>query len=694
MAKYEKQWLEEKITVNIGEMAKQAEGSVFCTFGNTDFLVTVTTKKNNGERDFFPLVINFEEKYYSMGKIPGNFGRREAKPSDWATLKARMIDRPIRPLFPKEFNDEVQIVITLLGYDKDFEIDMLSIFASSIALRLAKLPLEQLVSGIIIGKKDGKIILNPNLEERENLDCELKAAGTSEALNMIEFEGNEISEEEVLEMLDIAHEEIKKLNTMQEEVLSDLDVTYEEFIPSVNQEYEEIKRKVTNEINLYNEIYDMYKLIQDRHERNIKKEELTRRVNEFVQNNDVEDENVDKYSNNIIEEFVSEVFIDLITKEKYRVDGRGLDEIRQLDSRVNLIKQAHGSALFTRGETQSLAITTLGIKNDEQLLDGLEDENNKSFMLHYNFPPYSVGETGRMGTPGRREIGHGNLAEKALKRMIPNQEEFPYTIRLVSEILESNGSSSQASICAGTMSLLAAGVPIKKPVAGIAMGLIKKEEDFAILTDIAGLEDHLGDMDFKVAGTSDGITAIQMDIKIKGISRDIFKECLAKAKKGRLTLLEHINSTIDKPLPLSCNTPKIEKIKILKDQIKTVIGRGGETINKIIEETDVKIDIDEEGVVLIYSQNQENAQKAKNIILDLTKILEVNDQFDGVITRIESYGMFVKLTSKHDGLLHVSDLNLNKEEKIEDKYKLNQNLKVKVKSIDEKGRIKVALNES
>ncbi len=671
------------VNFNIGLMAKQASGSVFVKYGGTDFLVSVVKKELKEEKGFFPLIINYEEKMYSLGKIPANYLRREAKPSDNATINARVIDRCLRPLFAEGYNNEVQIVITVLSYDKDFEPEMMAISAASIACFIAELPLENLVSGLSVIKNDGKLKVNPTLEERLNADFELKAAGTDDALNMIEFKGKETSEEEVLEALEFAHLKIKDLNKFQNEILKELDVSKVDFIAP--KKFEE---------SLYNQVFQKYeksilevlknnKIRKDRNEKlNIIKEEI---FAEFL------DEENEKELGFIFDKIYKDLFIKLIVENKYRLDGRNTNQIRPLSSHVDILSKVHGSSLFTRGETQALAVCTLGVKSDEQVLDALEDIDSQRFILHYNFPPYSVGEVGRMGAPGRREIGHGNLAHKALENMIPSYDDFPYTIRMVSEILESNGSSSQATICASTMALMAAGVPLKKPVAGIAMGLIKQGEDFTILSDIAGLEDHLGDMDFKVAGTYDGITAIQMDIKIKGINYDIFKQCLYQAKEGKNHILDHMMSTIDKPRKtVNENAPQVKVIKIKKEQIKDVIGKGGETINKIIEKTDVKIDIDEDGVVSVYAKNKDSIDEAVAIIEKLTKTYEKGQKFSAKVIRIEKYGAFVSFDDT-EALLHISDMDEKRVEKVEDKVNLGDIIDIEIKDVDDKKRIKVKL---
>ncbi len=683
MNKFNTKFENKDLNFNIGLMAKQADGSVFVNYGGTDFLVSVVKKELKEDKGFFPLIINYEEKMYSLGKIPANYLRREAKPSDNATINARVIDRCLRPLFAEGYNHEVQIVITVLSYDRDFEPEMMAISAASVASFIAELPLENVVSGVSVIKKEGKLIVNPTLEERLSSDFELKAAGTDEALNMIEFKGKETSEEEVLEALEFAHLKIKNLNKFQNSILDQLDVKKVDFLAPEKYEddlYKKVKEKYENDI------LEVLKSNQVRKERN---EKLNDKKEEIFE--DFLNEENEKELGFIFDKIYKDLFIKLIVENKYRLDGRDTKQVRPLSSHVDVLSKVHGSSLFTRGETQALAVCTLGVKSDEQVLDALEDNDSQRFILHYNFPPYSVGEVGRMGAPGRREIGHGNLAHKALENMIPSYDDFPYTIRMVSEILESNGSSSQATICASTMALMAAGVPLKKPVAGIAMGLIKQGEDFTILSDIAGLEDHLGDMDFKVAGTYDGITAIQMDIKIKGINSDIFKQCLYQAKEGKNHILDHMMTTIDKPREtVNENAPQVKVVQIKKEQIKDVIGKGGETINKIIEKTDVKIDIDEEGVVSVYAKDKNSIDEAISIIEKLTKTYEKGQKFKAKVIRIEKYGAFVSFDDT-EALLHISDMDEKRVEKVEDKVKMDELIEVEIKEVDDKKRIKVKL---
>lgn len=685
MNKFKYKYNDADMEFTFGEMAKQAQGSVFGTYGKTDFLVTLTTRSSSEGTDFFPLTVNFEEKLYAIGKIPGNFQRREAKPSEYGILNSRIIDRALRPLFPKGFHDEVQITITLLGYNKDFDISMLAICAASMIIFEAGLPFEDHVAGTVVGKIGDDIIISPTEEQKLALDCELRVSGTNDALNMIEFKGTEQSEEEVLDLMEAAHNDIREQISWQKEILKTLDKPKVEFLD------------VDIKDNLYNLVRDNYnkRLMEimrnttDRVERGEKFNVLKEKI---IKDNNFDEDEINEV-NSVFSKLVRENFIDLIVRDKYRLDGRRVDEIRPLSSRVNVIQEAHGSALFTRGETQSLSVVTLGVKNDAQILDGLEDQDSKRFMLHYNFPAYSVGEVRRVGPPGRREIGHGNLAEKALAPMLPSYEDFPYVIRDVSEILESNGSSSQATVCAGTLALLAAGVPMKKHVAGIAMGLIQENDEFTILTDIAGLEDHLGNMDFKIAGTRDGITAIQMDIKVNGINREIFTSCFKQAKVGRMELLDHLESIIKEPQPLAPSVMKVEKMTILPVQIKEVIGRGGEVINKIIDATGVKIEIEEDGTVLIYGTDLNAIAEARKRIDRITKIYKVGEEYTGTVRRVEKYGIFVNFDGSQEALVHISDLNLGEGDHIEEKYKIGDKVNIVIKSVDEKKRMKAALYE-
>ncbi len=683
-----------EITIETGELAKQAGGSVLVRYGDTVVLSTATASPNAKDTDFFPLTVSFEEKLYSVGKIPGGFLRREGRPSEHATLTARLIDRPIRPLFAEGFRNEVQVVNTVLSVDQDKSQEMAALLGSSLALCISNIPFDGPVAGVVVGYVDGQYVINPSKEEEEKSLIHLTIAGTKDAINMVEAGAKEVSEEVMLDALMYGHEYIKKLCAFQEDVIAKcgkekMAVTLYEIDPQIREYIDENAKERLKEavsIKLKLERYGTIDAIEA---------EMADHFMNLEGLTDAQKDKAVKQSNEYCTHIVAEEVRRLISVEKIRPDGRKLDEIRPLTSKVDLLPRAHGSALFTRGETQVLSVTTLGPLGDNQIIDDLTDVEEKRFMHQYNFPPYSVGEVGRMGNPGRREIGHGALGERALLQVMPSEEEFPYAIRTVAEVLESNGSSSQASICAGTMSLMAAGVPIKAPVAGIAMGLITYGDHYTILSDIQGMEDHYGDMDFKVAGTKDGITALQMDIKIKGISRDIFKEALAQARDGRFFILENMMAAIDKPRPdVSKYAPKMDMVQIPVDKIREVIGTGGKTINQIIEDCDnVKIDIDDDGKCVIYHQDREMINKAKEIILDIIKEAKVGEIYDAKVIRLEKFGAFVELFRGQDALLHVSKIANKHIDKPEDVLKIGDTIKVKVMEIDDKGRVNVSAKD-
>lgn len=684
---YKLQLENKEIVIELNKYAKQASGACMISYGDTQVLSTCVHKESDGSKDFFPLVVNYEEKLYALGKIPGSFQRREGRPSELATLACRLIDRPIRPLFPDNYKDEIQLINTVMSLGKDYEPEILSIIGSSLCLSLAQdIPFQGPIGAVHVGLIDNNFILNPSVEQREVSELELRVAGTKDAINMVEAKAHELSEQTIIEAIMFAHKFIKEIVSFQETILKELSIQSKEYIYTSSE----------IEISVHNYIKENFSKKIKEALMTIKKQEridlliaVKDEMNDTFNSEDYPEENVSKIINKYFSEVEKNIFRDLIIKDKYRVDGRKLDQIRDLDSQIDILKRAHGSSVFTRGETQAIVSTTLGMKIDSQLLDGFELDNEKRFMLHYNFPPYSVGETGRVGAPGRREIGHGNLAEKALSIVMPTYEQFPYSIRIVSEITESNGSSSQASICGGSLSLMAAGVPIKDQVAGIAMGLIKDDNGYSILTDIQGLEDHLGDMDFKVAGTKNGICAIQMDIKISGITQDILKEALEQALKGRLHILEHMNTVIDKPrTETSKYAPKIETFMIKPEKIRDVIGKNGVVIDKIIEQTDVKIDIEDTGQVSIYSTDKIMIQKAKELIENIVKEYEVGQQYKGLVSRIEKYGAFVKFDKDKEALIHISDLKKERVEKVEDVLKLQDNIDFVIKEVDDKGRIK------
>ena len=684
------------ITVEIGELAKQASSSCLVRYGDTVVLTAVTNKKEPSTGDFFPLMVLYQEKQYSVGKIPGGFIKREGRPTENATLAARLIDRPIRPLFEEGFKNEVQIVNTVLSVDTDNSPEMTALFGSSLALSISDLPFLGPVASVIVGRVNGEFIINPTNEEQEKSDIYLTVAGTKEAINMVESSADEVSEEDMLEALMFGHEAIKELISFEEKIVEEIGKPKKEYeIVKIDEEINSKVRDIIT-VKMINAIQ-----IEEKLARQDKIDELKEEVRETFKELYKDSDNIEKVINQVnevLEAIEYEEIRRLITEEKVRPDGRRVDEIRPLDSQVDILPRTHGSALFTRGQTQVLSVTTLGSIGEYQILDGLSDEEGKRFMHHYNFPQFSVGETGRYGAPGRREIGHGALGEKALARVIPSEEEFPYTIRVVSEVLESNGSSSQASICAGCMSLMAAGVPIKDMVAGIAMGLITKGDKYTILTDIQGAEDHFGDMDFKVAGTKTGICALQMDIKIKGITKQILKEALDQAKKARFEILENMKTAIEEPRKeLSKYAPKIKQIKIKEEKIKDVIGRGGDVITKIIQDASgvvsvndknaVKIDIEDDGRVILYHTDYAVIDKAISLIENVVKEVELGEIYTAKVVKIESFGCFVEVWPGCEGLVHISKLAKERVEKTEDVVKLGDEIVVKFIGTDNKGRL-------
>ena len=688
-----------KLVVEHGELAKQADGSVLVRYNDTVILTAAVVSKNvNLLSDFFPLTVNYQEKLYSVGKIPGGFIKREGRASEAATLAARMIDRPMRPLFPEGFKNEVQIISTVLSVDQDCSPELTAMFASSLAVSVSKIPFNGPIAGVKVGRVDGELVINPTPEQMERSELDLTVAGTKDAINMVESSAKQVSEDIMLEALMFGHDAVKELIAFQEEIVAAIGeekMEYETLVPE-----QEIIDRVKD---LATEKMDKALRIKDKLEKYaaidaVKEEiiELYKSENEDLLKEDELKELLVKVSM-VVSDVEYELFRSIVVKEKQRADGRAMDEIRPLSTDIDLLPRTHGSALFTRGETQALSVTTLGALNEHQIIDGLGMEDQKRFMLHYNFPQFSVGETGRYGAPGRREIGHGALGEKALAQVIPSEEEFPYTIRVVSEILESNGSSSQASICAGCMSLMAAGVPIKAPVAGIAMGLITHGDDYIILTDIQGMEDHLGDMDFKVAGTKDGITALQMDIKISGITKDILKEALAQAKKARLEILDTIAAQIEEPRKeVSKYAPKMVTFMINPNKIKEVIGRGGEMITKIICEASnvtevtnvnaVKVDLEDDGRVIIYHTDKEIIEKTREMIEAVVREVEEGKIYDAKVVKIEDFGCFVQLWPGCEGLVHISQLAHERVEKVEEVVQLGDEIIVKALGPDKKGR--------
>ncbi len=689
-------WGGRPLQIEVGQLAKQANGAVLVRYGDTVVLSAAVASKEAKDTDFFPLTINYEEKMYAAGKIPGGFIKREGRPSTEATLTARLIDRPIRPMFAEGFRNEVQVTNIVMSVETDCSPAMAAMLGSSLALSISDIPFDGPIAGVEVGRVNGEYVLNPTVEQAEQTDIELTVAGTKQAINMVESGAKEVSEEDMLGALLFGFDAIKELVAFQEEI-----------VQAVGKEKMEVTLLQVDEV-LKKEIFDASyatmkaavmteeKLAREDNIEQVKIDIREAYAEKFAGHED--EDHLLKEVKQITEDLEKDVVRELITIDKIRPDGRKLDEIRPLSSEVSLLPRVHGSGLFTRGQTQALSACTLAPLGEHQIIDGLGVEVSKRFIHHYNFPQFSVGSTGRAGSPGRREIGHGALGERALAQVIPSEEEFPYTIRLVAEVLESNGSSSQASICAGTLALMDAGVPIKAPVAGIAMGLVSDGENYTILTDIQGLEDHLGDMDFKVAGTKDGITALQMDIKIQGITEQILTEALTQAKQARMEILEELTSTIAAPREeLSQYAPKIEMIQIEPAKIKDVIGKGGDTINGIIDETGVKIDIDQDGKVSIASADAEMIKKAIKIIEDLTKEVKVGEVYLGKIVRIEKFGAFVNLIKGKDGLVHISQLANDRVNKVEDVVKLGDEILVKVTEIDKQGRVnlsrKAMLNE-
>ena len=688
-----------KFVVETGEIAKQADGAVLVRLNDTVVLSTACCSDDPKEGDFFPLTVGYEEKQYAVGKIPGSFLRREGRPGEHATLTARLIDRPIRPMFSDGFRNEVQIVNTVMSVDQDATPEMTAMLGSSLALGISDIPFDGPIAGVYVGRIDGKFIINPTVEEKAKSDLNLAVAGTEEAINMVEAGADQLSEEVMLDALMFGHEAIKKLCQWQKEIIKE--IGKEKRVIELYQCDPEIEKDVTDRAN------DRLKKaisIFDKLERQDAIDAIENEILDDYDSRKYEDEKTHQkvmhMVNETLENLVAKEVRRLITDEKIRPDGRRVDEIRPLDAQVDLLPRVHGSAMFTRGQTQVISITTLGAKSDAQIIDNLTEEDSRHWMHHYNFPPYSVGEIGRMGTPGRREIGHGALGERALSYVIPSEEEFPYTIRTVAEVCESNGSSSQASICASCMSLMAAGVPIKAMVSGIAMGLISSgpldgKHPYTILTDIQGLEDHFGDMDFKVAGTENGITALQMDIKIKGVTKEVLREALAQAHEARAQIREVMKKAISEPRPdVGKYAPKMDTFMIDVDKIREVIGTGGKVINEIIEKCDnVKIDIEDNGQVTIYHMDRDTINKAKGMIMDIVREAKVGEVFDGEVVRIEDYGAFVHLFGTVDGLCHVSQLGWGYIDRASDVVKMGDVIKVRVTEIDDKGKVKVSHKE-
>ncbi len=694
------------IVVETGWLAKQANAAVLVRFNDTVVLSAVVMGKNVVTQDFFPLQVLYQEKLYSVGKIPGGFIKREGRPTDEATLAARIIDRPLRPMFDENLRNEIQVINTVLSVDQDHSPIMAGLFGSSLALGISEIPFDGPVCGVVVGKIGKEFIINPSVEELENSKLNLTVAGTKQAICMVEAGASECSEKEMLDAIMFGHEAIKQLCEFEESIIKEIgkekvELDKAELDPDLlTQVKEHAYERILDAIQIKDKLESANEV------ENIKEETVGYFTNIYLEEDTLEEKI--KQVNTILYQLEGDAVRSLITEKHIRPDGRKMDEIRHLDAMVDLLPRCHGSAVFTRGQTQSLATTTLGAIGEHQILDGLGIEDTKRFMLHYNFPAFSVGEIGRYGSPGRREIGHGALGERALSYVIPSEEEFPYTIRVVSEILESNGSSSQATICAGCLSLMAAGVPIKAPVAGIAMGLIQNKENpkkYTILTDIQGLEDHMGDMDFKVAGTKDGITALQMDIKIKGVTREILKEALAQAKKARLEILDVMTDCIKEPRKeLSPYAPKIATFMIAPEKIKDVIGRGGEMITKIILEAShvktvndkdaVKVDLEDDGRVIIYHTDDSIIETTKQMILDVVKEVEPDKIYTGKVTKVEDFGCFVELWPNCEGLVHVSQLAHERVNKPSDIVHVGDEILVKSLGYDNRGRLNLSRKEA
>ena len=695
-----------ELVVEHGEVAKQAHGAVLVRYGDTVILsTTVVSNTANLLSDFFPLMVLYNEKLYSVGKIPGGFIKREGRPTDAATLAARMIDRPLRPLFPEDFRNEVQIVNTVLSVDKDNSPELTALFGSSLSVSISKVPFNGPVAAVKVGRVNGEFVINPTVEQAEVSDLDLTVAGTKEAINMVEAGANEVSEDDMLEALMFGHEAIKELIAFEEEIIEAIGVEKMEYdkleiTDSLREEVSDFCReRIDSSLRIKDKI-EKYEAIDK------VKEDLVNKYKELYEDSMKPDEYKELITKVLLifSDIEYEIFRNITVLEKTRADGRAMDEIRPLSTDIDLLPRCHGSALFTRGQTQSLATVTLGALGEHQVLDGLGIEDEKRFMLHYNFPAFSVGETGRYGSPGRREIGHSALGERALSYVIPSEEEFPYTIRVVSEILESNGSSSQATICSGCMALMAAGVPIKKPVAGIAMGLITSGEEYTVLTDIQGLEDHLGDMDFKVAGTRDGITALQMDIKISGINKQILKEALAQAKKARMQILDVIEKQIPEPRKeVSIYAPKTCTFMINPDKIKDVIGRGGEMITKIIQECSgvisvnddkaVKVDLEDDGRVMIYHMDREVIDKTRERIENIAREVEIGKIYNCKVVDIQDFGAFVEVWPGMEGLIHISQLDINRVNKTSDVVSVGDEVLAIATGYDKKGKLNLSRKE-
>ncbi|MFD1928655.1 polyribonucleotide nucleotidyltransferase [Sporosarcina siberiensis] len=682
---YTLDWAGRQLIVETGQLAKQANGAVLVRYGDTTVLSTATASKNSRGLDFFPLTVNYEERMYAVGKIPGGFLKREGRPSDKAVLTSRLIDRPIRPLFADGFRNDVQVISLVMSVDHECSSEMAAMLGSSLALSVSDIPFEGPIAGVQVGRINGEFLINPTPDQLEKSELDLVVAGTKDAINMVEAGAQEVTEDIILEAIMFGHSEIVRLIEFQEKIIAEVGKEKMEIALYELDETLMAEIKTSCEAKLISAIQT-----HEKHARADAIDAVKAEVMEHYKENGSDDATM-KQVKGILDDIIKDEVRRLITDEKIRPDGRGLDEIRPLASEVGILPRTHGSGLFTRGQTQALSVCTLGALGEVQIIDGLGIEESKRFMHHYNFPNFSVGETGPIRGPGRREIGHGALGERALLSVLPDEKEFPYTIRLVAEVLESNGSSSQASICASTMAMLDAGVPLKAPVAGIAMGLVKKGDNYSVLSDIQGMEDFLGDMDFKVAGTKKGITALQMDIKIDGLSRQILEESLTQAKIGRLHILEHMNTAIEEPrTELSQYAPKIIMIKINPDKIRDVIGPGGKVINKIIEVTNVKIDTEQDGTIYISSPDNEMNDKAKKMIENIVREAKVGEYYMAKVKRIEKFGAFLEIFPGKDGLLHISEISEERTKAVEDVLKMDAELFVKVIEIDNQGRVNLS----
>jgi len=673
-----------EITIETGRIARQADGSVLVGEEGTTVLVTAVSSEGTSDRGFFPLFVEYREKFYAAGKIPGGFFKREGRPSDRETLGARQIDRPIRPLFPEGFMSEVQVACTVLSSDKQHQADTLGIVGASLSLNMSNIPFNTIVSGVRVGMIEGKFILNPTFDQVEEGNLELVIAGSDDAIIMVEGQATELAEEKIMEALDFGHEKIKELNAFQREILAECDIpekrTFE--VAEVDQDLQQRLR------HDYLQGVDQACRVRGKHLRDKALSELKTQALEKFAEEFPESEKVIK---NIMHDLEREAVRKMILDEKVRTDGRAYDEVREIKCEIGVLPRTHGSALFTRGETQALVVTTLGTSQDEQRIDALAGESWKKYMLHYNFPPYSVGEVGFFRGPGRREIGHGMLAERSIVPVLPADEDFPYTIRVVSDIMESNGSSSMATVCGGSLAMMDAGVPIKKPVAGVAMGMITEDGKYAILTDILGLEDHLGDMDFKVTGTRDGVTGFQMDVKVFGIAKEIMTEALEQAKRARLQILDIMDGTIDKAKDdISPYAPKIHQIKVHTDKIREIIGPGGKMIRHIQDTSGAKIDIDDDGTVTIAAIDGDSHDKALAMIEEITAEPEIDKVYKGKVRSVVQFGAFVEIMPGRDGLLHISEIDINRVERVEDVLNVGDEIEVKVVNVDRDGKIRLS----